>query len=320
MDLTALKSRYTIVQAWRDLDLPGSPGKCVRSPFREDRSPSFSVYDDGQRFKDFATGESGDMFDFIAKAHGCSTADAIAWVRDRAGVSRRRNPAPPRSTSKIPRLRCGTEAEFDLLAEHRGFSKASLTAAQQRGFLFFAELWGHVAWCITDSRRELFEFRRVDGEMWPAYGRLPARKCHCLGTGKRWPIGTVESISFPRVAWVEGGPDFLALLHFLHVERKAERVAPVGVLGASNHALAPEALSHFKGKLVCLYPHADEAGRSAVRAWARQLHEAGATRVRAFDLSRLVKADGTEGKDLADVCHISADCFEREGKFREVMP
>ena len=196
----------------------------------------------------------------------------------------------------------------------------ALTLAQQRGFLFFANLWGHSAWCLTDSRRELFEFRRVDGEKWPAYGRLTARKSHCFGAGKRWPIGTLESAPFSRVAWVEGAPDFLALFHFLLLEGKSEHVAPVGVLGASNHALAPDGLAHFTGKSICLFPHVDDAGRAAMRVWARQLKDAGALRVSAFDLSRLVLVDGTEGKDLADVARIGVECFEREQKFQEVLP
>ena len=74
------------------------------------------------------------------------------------------------------------------------------------------------------------------------------------------------------MAWVEGAPDFLAVFHFLLIEDKAQTVAPVGILGASNHKLAPEALVRFKGKRICLYPHADEAGRKAAREWARQLH------------------------------------------------
>ena len=152
-------------------------------------------------------------------------------------------------------------AELRQLAERRGFSVDALALAQQRGFLFFANLWGHAAWCLTDSRRGLFEFRRVDGEKWPAYGRLPERKSHCLGAGKRWPIGTLESAPFSHVAMVEGAPDFLALFHFLVLERKTERVAPVGVLGASNHVLAFEALAHFKGKSVCLFPHVDDGSR-----------------------------------------------------------
>lgn len=81
--LSDLKSRYSIAHAWRDLDLPGQPGKCGSSPFRPDQTPSFSVFDDGTRFKDHATGDSGDVLDFIIRARGCSMAEAIRFVQDR---------------------------------------------------------------------------------------------------------------------------------------------------------------------------------------------------------------------------------------------
>jgi hypothetical protein len=291
---------------------------------REDRSPSFSVFDEGRRFQDFATGDRGDVFDLVAMVRGCDMAGAIRFIEERLGVTRpeRKPEAPPKPGPKLPPLRQGTEAELRELSERRGFSIEALRLAERREFLSFCAQWGHAAWCITDCRRELHEFRRVDGEKWPAYGRLPARKCHCVGTGKSWPIGTLESERFPKVAWVEGAPDFLAALHFILLEKKSESVAPVGVLGASNHRLAPEAVAKFKGKRVCLIPHVDNAGRVAMRSWARQLNEAGAARVTAFDLSGLVTVDGSEGRDLADVLKIHADCFESaEGrKFWEVLP
>lgn len=327
MEIHELKASYGLGAAWHALGLPGEPGKTCRSPFpgdhkHGDANPSFSVYDGGRRWKDFATGEGGDLFDFIRKARGCDVAEAIRFVEDRLGIPRpERKPDAARVPgAKIPLLRHGTDSELHELADGRGFNVEALRLAEQRGFLHFATLWGHAAWCITDKRRALFEFRRVDGHKWPAYGRLPERKCHCLGTGKNWPIGTMESEPFAKVAWVEGAPDFVAVCHFLLIEDKARTVAPVGILGASNHALAPEALARFKGKRVCLYPHVDEAGRKAAHAWARQLHEAGAERVTAFDLSGLVLVDGSAGKDLADVCRVSADCFERERKLWEVLP
>ena len=42
-----------------------------------DRSPSFSVSEDGQRWCDFATGERGDVIDFLAKVRGISSAEAF---------------------------------------------------------------------------------------------------------------------------------------------------------------------------------------------------------------------------------------------------
>ncbi len=85
--------------------------------------------------------------------------------------------------------------------------------------------------------------------------------------------------------------------------------------------MAGDGLSRFHGKQVVLYPHVDDAGRTAAKAWARQLRNAGAT-VAAFDLSGIEKNDGTPGKDLNDLCEMSADCFEKAEsyRFREVLP
>ncbi len=61
------------------LVLPDRPGSC-RSPFREERKPSFSWWfaDDGRaRWKDHATGESGDSVAFLAKALGVSNREAV---------------------------------------------------------------------------------------------------------------------------------------------------------------------------------------------------------------------------------------------------
>ncbi len=326
MEIPELKDRYRIPTAWRDLGLPGEAARSCRSPLRDDdRNPSFSVFDDGRRWNDFATGDRGDVFDLVARVRNCNAAGAIAWVRDRLGVSA--SPPPPMAAAarpgpKLPPLRRGTDAELRELSERRGFQVEALRQVEERGFLRFGSLWGLAAWCIADSRKELHEFRRVDGEPWPAFGRLPARKCHSMGTGKAWPIGTLESEPFPKVVVVEGAPDFLAAVHLLAGEGKSAQVAPVGILGASNHALAPEAVAKFRGKVVRFFPHVDEAGRKAVREWARQFRDAGAARVTAFDLSGLVRADGGVGKDLADLCLIHPDCFESAAgrKFWEVMP
>ena len=329
IELSEMKRRYLIADAWRDLGLPGEPGKICRSPFPHehkhgDANPSFSVTDEGRRWRNFTTGEAGTVIDLVMKARQCSPADAIHFIKERLGVAREpRKPEParpPRPAPKLPPLRAGTNSEVRELADRRGFATEALRLAESRGFLWFCNLWGHSAWCITDQRRQLHEFRRVDCLPWPAYGRLPARKTHCFGQGKSWPLAVLESAPFAKVAWVEGAPDLLASIHFLRAEGKTETVAPVAILGASNRALAPEALAHFKGKAVCLYPHADDAGREAARSWARQLKAAGAARVTAFDLSGLVKVDGTTGKDLADVALMSAETFELERKFWELMP
>lgn len=80
-----IKARYTIADAWRDEGCPGEPGRSCKSPFRDDKHASFSVYDDGRKFKDHADDCGGDVLDFIAKARGCTPAEALAVARERVG-------------------------------------------------------------------------------------------------------------------------------------------------------------------------------------------------------------------------------------------
>ena len=163
MEISELKQAYRIPAAWRDLGLPGEPGKNCRSPFPNDHKngdsrPSFSVFDDGRHAKNFATGENFDVFDFIRKARGCDILEAIRFVRDRLGIPTPQN-FPGKSAGKIPPLRRGEESELRELAERRNFDPDALRLAGQRGFLWFASLWSHNAWCLTDPRRAVYEFR-----------------------------------------------------------------------------------------------------------------------------------------------------------------
>ncbi|MGA3171068.1 MAG: hypothetical protein ABSE62_08635 [Chthoniobacteraceae bacterium] len=249
---------------------------------------------------------------------------------DRAQAADRWQPADQASVERIrqarsanwPELRRGTQNELAELNRQRGLSIEAMREAEERGFLHFGEFCGRTFWSITDGRRELIELRRVTGELWPAYRPkgLVARKAHCIGAGKAWPIGIAESKRFPALALVEGAPDFVAAIHFAQIEGKSDTVAPVAMLGAGAARIAAEALIFFEGKHVRLFPHLDEAGRQASRKWAKQIAEAGAARVDAFDFARLVRDDGAEGKDLADVCRIAPECYERHRKFSMMLP
>lgn len=118
---------------------------------------------------------------------------------------------------------------------------------------------------------------------------------------------------------MEGAPDFVAMFNFLLAEGKEEAVAPLAMLGAANEKIEPDAIALLRGRHVRLFPHLDGAGQRAARAWARQLVQGGC-QVDAFDVSGCIRADGESGKDLADICRIDADCFERERKFRVLLP
>ena len=59
------------------------------SPLREDRHPSFSVFEGGGEYVafDHATRESFDLYAFVEKREGLDFVDAVKRCGDRAGVS-----------------------------------------------------------------------------------------------------------------------------------------------------------------------------------------------------------------------------------------
>ncbi|MDA7921296.1 CHC2 zinc finger domain-containing protein [Verrucomicrobiales bacterium] len=74
------KERITIPHLWAILTLSGDPpikDGVYQSPFRDDSSPSFSIFAGGRRFKDHGTGEGGDAITFLALARGIDNRDAV---------------------------------------------------------------------------------------------------------------------------------------------------------------------------------------------------------------------------------------------------
>ena len=71
LTLEEAKNLLKIPELWKIYKLPGDPSKnpCC-SPFREDKHPSFSIYDEGRRCKDLATGWNADAADVVGVCEG----------------------------------------------------------------------------------------------------------------------------------------------------------------------------------------------------------------------------------------------------------
>lgn len=82
-----IRSIYFIEDAWRDENLPGEPKKLCKSPFREDNNASFSVFDEGRKFKDHATNQGGDVIEFVKLANQCSFREALETIASRLGYN-----------------------------------------------------------------------------------------------------------------------------------------------------------------------------------------------------------------------------------------
>lgn len=324
MNLSEAKARLRIPDLWARLELPGQPKTSCQSPFREDRHASFSVAADGLLFHDFATGESGDAVDFLQIATGLSRKTAcrkfiemagggiLEW--ERAPLRAPVRPARPRPT--FPDFEHGSQADFARLARLRNLSIEGLRIADERGLLWFATLHGFRAWIITDGERVNAQARRLDGGRWE---HLEGAKTWTLpGSWASWPIGITEARPSRKLAFTEGGGDFLAAFHFAHCENREREVAAVAMLGASLRIHA-QVLPLFSGKQVRLFPHPDEAGQQAAERWTRQLEAAGA-QVDAFSFRGLRRTNGEPVADLNDLSSICPDDFEAERGCWEVMP
>lgn len=146
-----------IEQARQNLPLPELMAKMgfgeyakssVRSPFREEKSPSWGIYESGGRwrFKDHGTGEGGDEIDFIEKVEGLDRKAAIERFCELAGTQKRpqRQEQKPTSTKYSlngskplwEKLREAADNEFlATLANSRGLEFTTMEWARDIGIL-----------------------------------------------------------------------------------------------------------------------------------------------------------------------------------------
>ena len=315
MEISEAKQRLTIPSLWARLDLPGSPKTACRSPFRQDRHGSFSVSKCGRLFNDFATNEAGDAIDFLALATGLSKrAATVRFIEMAGGAScsplpvKQSPPAAsqPRQKPVFPDFERGTDEDLHALADLRKVSFAACWLARSVGLLNFGTWKDKPSWIVTDRERLNAQARRMDGQPWEAIG---AKAQTLPGSWASWPLGIITGANYPAFLLVEGGPDLLAALHFIHAAGAETLVFPLAMLGASM-AIHEHALPLLAGKRIRIFPHADPAGTKAANRWAAQLVTVGAT-VDCADFTGLRKADGSPIKDLNDCTQIHpADAHE----------
>lgn len=295
------------------------PGRSCKIPWREDRSPSGSVIAEGRLLHDFTTGENHDAPAVLAEMTGLSLPDAcrefirIAGVKPGDAASAplpvRKAPRvepPPRKPS-LPRLDVPTRGEFRALAKARGLPVGALVEASRRGLLWAGRWKEARCWLLTDSTGWVAQARRFDGVPFSRgiEGGGTFKAYTLPGSRAGWPVGLPDAIRRRRIALVEGGPDLLAALALAAASGCLDDLGVVAVLGAGCR-LVEDALPHFRGCRVRLFPHADPPrpdgtapGLEGAARWQDQLDAAGAT-VDAFDLGGLTAADGRHVKDLND--------------------
>mgnify|MGYP003336853790 FL=1 len=310
-ELTRLRQQCPMPTLLRKLGLAAHAHSSCRSPFREDETASWGIFQRDGRwfFKDHGTGESGDEVTLIARLKDLDTKidfhrildfyEKTAGKEDASESTAANVPQPSLSASTTPpdlsRFSAGTHEQLVKLSLLRSISVEALKIASERGFLVFGCRLNCEVFGLKDQSGRLAEVRRLDGRLFPAFGSLPEHKSDTLkGSVKSWPLGLLESTTAPSIALVEGLPDFLAVFDFLLRENKAATVAPITMLSASVN-IEDTALAHFRNKRVRMFPHYDEAGIKAAERWTQQLNGI-ASSIDYFDFGQFVGIN-----DLADL-------------------
>jgi len=292
----------TVADAWSRIGLPNPPPSkdkyICKSPFRDDNHPSFSIYNNGERWKDFATGEGGDVVDFLKKATGIFNImelwrqviggeperDAIHLVRPiRPRVSISPIEEAPANISAWLRESRHNAPNDECLnwAEARGIALDTLRKSKERGEMrFFPDKWTFVMPCGAIKTRKLESSSRSCRWM------SPPSDCSVWG-------GDMLDMNWTRVIVTEGESDRLRTLQAC--DGVGDHTWVVSAQSASHRPTKELAYRIGAFREVVLAFDNDEAGAGATGNWIAALSDIPKCRVRVAE----IEAD--------DICKIADD-------------
>jgi hypothetical protein len=283
------RDKYTVPDAWLMLRLSGEPKSTCRSPFREDKSPSFSIHSDGKAWTDHATGDGGDVIEFIRHAIAGDHREVRTWLMERIGIDYLDH-GPVRQCTRPPitqkpskaiawpaEILEGTEATWEAFAKHRGVTYPATWSAVKAGILRFTIIDGVKCYIITDDVGRAAEIRRMDGKPFGTAKAYPL-----AGVDKRWMPGAAMLRTAPpetSVLVMEGATDLLTAIDlYSRYRRKAggrQSWQPITLLGAGCKVIDDVCADWIRGRHVRLVPDADDAGDRMRDHWTELFRNLG---------------------------------------------
>jgi hypothetical protein len=283
------RERFTIADLWSTFGFEGTPRPSCRSPFREDRSASFSIFDSGRAWHDHATGEGGDCVEFIRVALNTDHRGVREWLvqhlngnaapacRVKVPIWPDKRPDEPRSIQWPSEIREGTAADLQALCQARGISYAAAWTLTEAGVTGFMEIDGRTCMVITDREGHAAEIRRLDGTLFPNGLKAYPLK----GVLKSWLVGAEllrREGSDTSVMITEGSTDLITAIDLYVKYRKSggfRNWVPVALLGAGCRNLDAACAALIRGRHVRLVPDGDAAGAEMGRHWTKLLRSIG---------------------------------------------
>ncbi len=288
------------------LGLPGEPkiSGTMRSPFRDESNPSFSIFDNGHGFKDHGgEGAGGDGVEFVRVTLRTDHAGVRDWYLERSGIdyfdhgdgkASRRPAKAPKRIEWPAELVEGSGTTWKAFSVKLGIPFPAIHSAVKAGILRFTKIDGIRCYVVTDAANRAAEIRRIDGGLFNNKKAYPLK-----GVDKAWLPGIELVKVTPKSTGIfltEGPKDYLAAVGvYSRYKRElggTNSWLPAAVLGASCTKLHPELVPWFRGRRVRLVPDGDDAGDRMGETWRALLLDLGCT----VDLVKMPR-----GKDLFDL-------------------
>lgn len=277
------REKITVFDAWKMLGFDGEPKASCKSPFREDRSPSFSIFEGGKAWTDHASGDGGDVVEFIRHAIGGDHKDVREWLQERIG-SHQPSPRPIAAPANAKAIKwpsplvMGDSSTWQGFADKRGLTYPAVYTMAQLGLLRFTKLPDGVkCYVVTDTSNRCAEIRRLDGQLFETSKVYPLQ-----GVDKSWLPGLELLRDAPQETGVlitEGATDLLSAIDIFSRYRRnhggLESWQPVALLGAGCKKLNEDAIKLIKGRHVRLVPDGDAAGDGMADHWTGLLRKIG---------------------------------------------
>lgn len=261
-----------------------------RSPFREDRHPSFSIYAEDRRWKDFGTNDGGDLVDFAAKALGLSLSDAARHLlalssrsglyklgrhRLSTGTDRAATEVHTAVPSRYPAMVALSDNNQQRLIAQRQFPEKSLAAVQlltERAHLLQCRYFGTECWAICDKQSGICQLRSLSG----AHFRLRdgrTLKSFNLRGSRNGMVGRAQAYSARNWILAEGAPDWLAVTALRLPVLPPSQLSDTAFLCATSASIRLDLAGLASPHTVEIFAQNDRngTGKQAAIRWQAQL-------------------------------------------------
>jgi hypothetical protein len=332
------KLRLSIPNLMRQLGIPPESipknkalhgrAQSVRCPWfnhhsHEDKKPSCSIYANGTRIHCFVCDYNLDGPGFLQRWKNIPQAQAIRdFIHSAQGWPMSGLPVK-RMAPKVVVVELSPLSDWDRehIARSRVIDVTAVRWACELGVLHFSSVCGYRSWVLTDGSKRIAEARRLDGQNYPEWENVGERKAHTIkGSEKSWALGAEllhRHADVRAIMLVEGGPDYLAALHWIYSFQRTD-ILPVAMLGKAG--MHPDALQLLKGRRMRIYPHNDPdgGGLKAASQWAAQLRHVGCE-VDLFQFDGLYRTNGQPVKDLNDLTTIDQQLVQNPSQLQKLQ-